>query len=91
VEEAVVEATLTAGAGDLTPLMAFNKLEKLSLARWHFFPDSSPLIHLPLKDLTCPPITALRNAAVLAESTTLKTINGEPAAEYLAGLQSPPR
>lgn len=87
--DAVVEAKLTGSASDLTPLMAFTKLEKLTLGRWNQYPDCSPLASLPLKELSCGPWFVLANSEGLAECETLETINGEPVAAYLAKLPLP--
>jgi hypothetical protein len=44
--------------------------------------DISPVRALPLEELTCREAMARKNAPILAEIETLKTINGQPAAEF---------
>ena len=82
---AVTEATLDLNDAplDLTPLMAFKGLKKLTITgtapAWL---DLSPLKLLPLETLTCPEPMARKNAPILKALKTLKTINGRPAVEF---------
>ena len=82
--ESVTGATLILSnhQHDLTPLMAFGGLKQLTITDGLDWLDLSPLNTLPLEELTCPEALARKNAPVLAEIKTLKTINGLPAAEF---------
>lgn len=84
-DESVAAATLvlTEKTGDVTPLRAFSKLKRLTLSGGPSWLDLSPVNILPVEEITCREEIARRNAPVLAGMPTLKTINGQPAAEYL--------
>jgi hypothetical protein len=62
--------------------MAFTKLKKLTLSGGPHRLDLSVVSTLPLEELTCPEPMARKNAPILAEIKTLKTINGRPAAAF---------
>jgi hypothetical protein len=83
-DDAVVAATLALDRGthDLTPLMALQKLETLTLTGGPQWLDLSPLKHLPLEELTVGEDLARKNVATLRAMKTLKTINGKPAHEF---------
>jgi len=74
----VTEATLHLDIHphDLSPLMAFQDLKKLTIIGGRAWQDLSPLTKLPLETLTCPEPMARKNAPVLKAIKTLKTING---------------
>ena len=80
VGEMVTEAKLLLSnrPHDLTPLMAFEGLKKLTITAGPECLDLSPVNALPLEELTCREAMAKKNAPVLAEIKTLKTINGQP-------------
>ena len=82
--EMVTEATLILSnhPHDLTPLMTLGGLKKLTITGGADWLDLSPVSTLPLEELTCPEPMARKNAPVLAEIKTLKTINGQPASEF---------
>ncbi|MCH7727898.1 MAG: hypothetical protein IH991_15685, partial [Planctomycetes bacterium] len=85
--DVVTSVTLTlvekqSGAVDITPLLAFSKLKKLTLNGGPFWLDISPVKHLPLEELNCSADIALKNAPVLKEMKSLKTINGQSVAEF---------
>ncbi|MCI0680772.1 MAG: hypothetical protein L0Y71_01600 [Gemmataceae bacterium] len=67
---------------DITPLMAFTKLKKLTLLGGHYVSDISALKHLPLEELNVSDDIAHRNAGVLRAMATLKRINALSAADY---------
>ncbi len=67
---------------DLTPLMAFKALKKLTVSGATRQTDLSPVSSLELEELTCPDPVARKNAPVLAQIKTLKIINGQPAAAF---------
>ncbi|MCA9116798.1 MAG: hypothetical protein KDA79_17080, partial [Planctomycetaceae bacterium] len=52
--------------------------------------DLSPVQIAPLEKLTCRRAIVLRNLPVLREMPTLKTINGEPASQYLDAVEAAP-
>ncbi|MBW3540674.1 MAG: hypothetical protein KY476_10415, partial [Planctomycetes bacterium] len=66
----------------------FTKLEKLALTGGPSWLDLSAVNSLPLEELTCTADIAFRNAPVLRDMPTLKTINGQPAGEYLDSLSA---
>jgi serine/threonine protein kinase/Leucine-rich repeat (LRR) protein len=86
--EAVLELTLTLheATHDLTPLMAFGSLRKLTLIGGPDWLDLSPLTHLPLTDLTCREAIAFKNSPILRKMADLKTINGQTTHGYLDTL-----
>ena len=75
---------------NITPLMAFTQLTKLEIIGGMYWLDISCVIHLPLEELKCSPEIAFKNAGVLKKVKTLKTVNGQPAAEYLENLLRDP-
>ena len=79
---AVTEASLKNHWYDITPLMAFTKLKKLTIAGRDVQLDLSPVSSLPLESLTCPVLLAKWNGPVLKGIKTLKTINGQPVATF---------
>ena len=80
----ITQATLiTPGQPDLTPLRALASLRKLNLTVGAMPADLSPLISLPLEELTIDAAQLPRSYAVLRSIKTLKTINGRAAAEAL--------
>lgn len=83
--EAVVEATVTLPdyAEDITPLRALTKLRKLTIHGGPRYLDLSPLNSLPLEELTCNEDQIVRNAPMLRGISTLKILNGRPAADVL--------
>ena len=83
-DNSVTEATLvlTDETHDITPLMAFTKLRKLTLIGGLYWLDISAVSRLPLEELNCSDDIAFKNGPVLKGMKTLKTINGQPAAEY---------
>lgn len=68
---------------DLSPLRAFQQVKKLAVVEAPAWTDLSPLNSTRVVELQCPEIVAVRNRLVLKTFPALKTINGEPAAEYL--------
>jgi len=90
VGEMVTEAKLLLSnrPHDLTPLMALGGLKKLTITGGPDWLDLSPLKILPLEELTCPEPMARKNAPVLAEIKTLKTINGQPAAVFWKSIST---
>ena len=88
-DEQVTTATLFNPQHDLTPLMAFKGLKKLTITgEDNRRLDLSPVNALPLEELTCPEPMARKNASVLAEIKTLKTINGQPAAAFWKSIST---
>ena len=80
----ITQATLsTPEKPDLTPLRALAGLRKLNLTVGAMPADLSPLISLPLEELTIDAAQLPRSYAVLRSIKTLKTINGRAAAEAL--------
>jgi Leucine-rich repeat (LRR) protein len=71
---------------EVTPLQAFSHLKRLTLTGGPYFLDLSPIASLPLEELNCTDDIALRNLEQLRGMTSLKTINGQPAGEYLDKL-----
>lgn len=69
---------------DISPLMAATDLKWLIITGGHPSQDLSCLKFLPLVDLSCPEGMARSNAGILSSIPTLKTINGQPVAEFLA-------
>jgi len=67
---------------EFTPLMGFPSLKNVTLNDAYPWLDLSPLKFLPLEELNCPEPLARRNAPVLKEIATLKTINGQPAEAF---------
>ncbi len=67
---------------DITPLMAYPKLKKLTITWGWSTLDLTALAQSELEDLTCHEQIASRNRIVLEKIKTLKTINGKPAREY---------
>jgi serine/threonine protein kinase len=87
----VVEATLVLGnMRDVRPLRALQHLRKLVIVQDINVPtlDISAVNSLPLEEVRCSAEIALRNSPVFRGMPTLKTINGEPAAEYLDSLDA---
>ncbi len=87
---AVASLTLTTFSNDLTPIMAFSHVKKLTLIGGSPAQDITCVKFLPLEELNCTEQIALKNSPVLKTMKTLKTINGEPAQEYLERLRDKP-
>jgi Leucine-rich repeat (LRR) protein len=88
---AVTVATLDCVVGptiDVTPLMGFPALKKLTLTNAFPWLDLSSLKFLPLEELTCEVALARKNAPVLKEIATLHSINGQPADEFWKRLET---
>jgi serine/threonine protein kinase/Leucine-rich repeat (LRR) protein len=73
-------------ARDVAPLRAFPKLKRLTLSGGESYVELSPITALPLEELNCTADIAVRNVVQLRGMASLKTINGQPAKEYLDGL-----
>jgi len=86
IESAVVQ--LTSSTTKITPIRAFQNLKKLTIKDGARFLDISPINNLPIEELICRQDQAMRNRLMLAEIGSLKTINGQPADQYLLYLQS---
>lgn len=71
---------------DISPIRAFSQLTRLTITGGPGWLDLSSVNVLPIEELNCPDGMVFRNAPVLQEMQTLKTINGEPAREYLEAL-----
>jgi serine/threonine protein kinase/Leucine-rich repeat (LRR) protein len=73
---------------NITPLLAFKNLKKLTLTGGPVLPVATPLPDLsclrllPLEELTCSEVTVRKNALTLKPMESLKTINGQPATEF---------
>jgi hypothetical protein len=87
--DAVAQVTLVLfpPSKDVTPLLAFTKLKKLTLVGGPYWLDISAVGRLPLEELTCSNDIALRNAGTLRAMTTLKTLNGRDAKTALAEIE----
>ncbi len=90
VEEGVVtEVTLTLHpeSQDISSLRMLNSLRSLTLKGGTPTLDLSPINSLPVESLVCSELQALRNRLILAEMTSLTTINGHAKLEYLQSIQ----
>jgi len=67
---------------DLTPLIAFRSLEKLTLIGGPEYLDLSPLVSLPIKELTCRAELAANCRETIRRMKTLNTLNGEPIEQF---------
>ncbi|MCG6157011.1 serine/threonine-protein kinase [Rubinisphaera margarita] len=76
--------SLTEQTRDLTPLVAMTTLEQLTLPGAPARLDLSPLVSLPLRELTCPPELAKNSRETIRRIATLKTVNGTPIDQFLA-------
>ena len=87
-EGVVIEATLTLApeSHDISSLRMLNSLRKLTLKGGPPTLDLSPLNSLPIESLDCSPQQALRNRTILAEITSLTTINGQPKLDFLQSI-----
>lgn len=86
IDSAVVR--LTSESTDITPLRALSQLKKLTIGHGRRWLDLSPINSAPIEDLICLRDQAMRNRLMLADIETLKTINGQPAGQYLEYLKS---
>ncbi|WP_166819939.1 protein kinase domain-containing protein [Thalassoroseus pseudoceratinae] len=86
--DAVVDLTLylNSESEDITPLRAFSHLKSLTLVAAPDYLDLSPIISLAIKELNCDEDLARRQAFILQDFKSLKTINGQPAQAYLKSL-----
>tara|TARA_R110002111_G_scaffold262848_1_gene341751 strand:- start:3211 stop:7506 length:4296 start_codon:yes stop_codon:yes gene_type:complete len=90
VEEGVVtEVTLTLApeSQNISSLRMLNSLRRLTLKGGTPTLDLSPINSLPVESLVCSELQALRNRLILAEMTSLTTINGHAKLEYLQSIQ----
>jgi len=83
---AQAEAYLGGKTADLTPLMALDSLNKLTLYGCLPWQDLSCLKFLPLEELTCSDDALYKNQNTLREIKTLRTINGMPADQFWSKL-----
>ncbi len=83
----VATISLTPEVDDITPLRALVDLRQLTIVGGPHWLDLSPINIAPLEELTCSEDIVIRNRLVLGDIATLKTINGQPAAEYLKSLR----
>ena len=85
----VSDATLLlrSPVADVSPLLGFPKLKRLTLLQGEFV-DVSWVTKLPLEELNCSRGILLFNSRILRLVKTLKKINGKPAAEFWMQLVS---
>jgi hypothetical protein len=66
---------------DLSPLLAFTHLKKLTIAGGPYWLDLAILATLPLEEIVCAADVATKNRDLFRSMTTLKIVNGRPVQE----------